>query len=58
LLTIPRCCVENPDSYGIDTPETNDFGRQLLLARRLAERGVRFIQVCHAGAGKPPLGRA
>ena len=31
--------------------ETDDFGRQLLLARRLAERGVRFIQVCHAGGG-------
>jgi hypothetical protein len=39
------------DLYGIDTPETDDFGRQMLLARRLAERGVRFIQVCHAGGG-------
>ncbi|HWB10994.1 MAG TPA: DUF1501 domain-containing protein [Pirellulales bacterium] len=37
--------------YGIDEPQTDDFGRQLLLARRLAERGVRFIQVCHAGGG-------
>src|SRR5208282_971105 len=39
------------DLYGIGTPETDDFGRQMLLARRLAERGVRFIQVCHAGGG-------
>jgi hypothetical protein len=39
------------DLYGIDTPETDDFGRQMLLARRLAERGVRFIQICHAGGG-------
>jgi hypothetical protein len=39
------------DLYGIDEKETDDFGRQLLLARRLAERGVRFIQVCHAGGG-------
>ncbi len=31
--------------------ETDDFGRQLLLARRLAEKGVRFIQICHAGGG-------
>ena len=31
--------------------ETDDFGRQLLLARRLAENGVRFIQICHAGGG-------
>jgi hypothetical protein len=37
--------------YGIGEPRTDDFGRQLLLARRLAERGVRFIQVCHAGGG-------
>jgi hypothetical protein len=37
--------------YGIGEQETDDFGRQLLLARRLAERGVRFIQVCHAGGG-------
>src|SRR5437870_4920448 len=39
------------DTYGIGEKETDDFGRQLLLARRLAERGVRFIQVCHAGGG-------
>ncbi len=37
--------------YGIGERETEDFGKQLLLARRLAERGVRFIQVCHAGGG-------
>jgi hypothetical protein len=37
--------------YGIGDRETDDFGRQLLLARRLAERGVRFIQICHAGGG-------
>jgi len=37
--------------YGIGTKETDDFGRQLLLARRLVENGVRFIQICHAGGG-------
>ena len=37
--------------YGIDQKETDSFGRQLLLARRLAERDVRFIQVCHGGGG-------
>jgi uncharacterized protein DUF1501 len=37
--------------YGISQKETDDFGRQLLLARRLAERGVRFIQICHSGGG-------
>lgn len=39
------------DLYGIGEKETDDFGRQLLLARRLAERGVRVIQICHAGGG-------
>jgi hypothetical protein len=37
--------------YGIGEKETDDFGRQVLLARRLAERGVRFIQICHGGIG-------
>src|SRR5882672_1215339 len=37
--------------YGIGTKETDDFGRQLLLARRLVENNVRFIQICHAGGG-------
>src|SRR4051812_4465644 len=37
--------------YGIGEKETEEFGKQLLLARRLAERGVRFIQICHAGGG-------
>jgi hypothetical protein len=31
--------------YGIDEPLTDDFGRKCLLARRLAQRGVRFIQI-------------
>lgn len=34
--------------YGMDEPETENFGQQCLMARRLAERGVRFIQVSHA----------
>jgi hypothetical protein len=37
--------------YGIGQNETEEFGRQLLMARRLAEKGVRFIQICHAGGG-------
>ncbi len=37
--------------YGIGTKETNEFGKQLLLARGLVENGVRFVQICHAGGG-------
>lgn len=34
--------------YGLDNPVTANFGRQCLMARRFAERGVRFIQVTHS----------
>ena len=36
--------------YGIDEKRTADFGRKCLLARRLVERGVRFIQIYSGGA--------
>ncbi|MBM3876591.1 MAG: DUF1501 domain-containing protein [Verrucomicrobia bacterium] len=31
--------------YGVDDPATRDFGTRCLLARRLIERGVRFVQI-------------
>ncbi|HCQ39063.1 MAG TPA: DUF1501 domain-containing protein [Verrucomicrobiales bacterium] len=34
--------------YGMDDPRTENFARECIMARRLAERGVRFIQVSHA----------
>ena len=34
--------------YGLDDPATKNFGRQCLMARRFAERGVRFVQVTHS----------
>lgn len=33
--------------YGLDEPKTASFARQCLLARRLSERGVRFVQATH-----------
>ena len=36
--------------YGIDEDRTEDFGKKCLLARRLVERGVRFIQIYSGGA--------
>jgi hypothetical protein len=33
--------------YGLDDPITQDFAHQCLIARRLSERGVRFVQVSH-----------
>lgn len=35
--------------YGIDQERTRDFGSKCLLARRLVERGVRFIQIYSGG---------
>ena len=37
--------------YGLDQPHCRDFGMQLLAARRLVERGVRFIQIQHGAGG-------
>jgi uncharacterized protein (DUF1501 family) len=36
--------------YGINDKRTTDFGRRCLLARRLVERGVRFVQIYAGGA--------
>jgi hypothetical protein len=38
------------DLYGLDDDKTHHFGTRCLLARRLVERGVRFIQVYSGGA--------
>lgn len=39
------------DAYGIYKEETKTFGEQMLTARRLVERGVRFVQVYHGSNG-------
>jgi hypothetical protein len=36
--------------YGLDDPRTASFGRRCLLARRMVERGVRFVQIYSGGA--------
>jgi hypothetical protein len=36
--------------YGVDRKESTDFGRSCLLARRLLERGVRFVQLWSGAA--------
>ncbi|NND95955.1 MAG: DUF1501 domain-containing protein, partial [Pirellulaceae bacterium] len=38
------------DMYGIGKGRTDDFGRRCLIARRLVQRGVRFIQLYSGGA--------
>ena len=41
--------AETQKLYGLDQPRTQDFGKRCLLARRLVERGVRFIQLYSGG---------
>lgn len=41
---------ETLDNYGLNRKETEAFGRNCLLARRLVERGVRFVQL-YSGTG-------
>jgi len=37
--------------YGLDDATTEPFGRQCLLARRMIERGVRFVKLLHGAGG-------
>ena len=37
--------------YGFDAKPTATFGRQCLVARRLVEKGVRFVQIFHGSNG-------
>ena len=46
--------AETLSLYGVDRPETTDFGRACLLARRLLERGVRFVQLFSGGTFGSP----
>lgn len=48
ILDINRETAATLKLYGIGDGPTDHFGRQCLLARRLSESGVRFVQVTHA----------
>ncbi len=49
VLDLSRETKETLDMYGVDAGATDDFGRQCLLARRLVESGVRFVEVSNSG---------
>jgi hypothetical protein len=44
-LDLSQETAETLKSYGIDEPKTDSYGRRCLIARRLVERGVRFVQL-------------
>lgn len=47
LMDLSQETKETLDRYGIKDPKEASFARNCLLARRLAERGVRFVQLFH-----------
>ena len=48
-VDISRESAETRRLYGVDEPRTDEFGRRCLVARRLVERGVRFVQLYSGG---------
>jgi hypothetical protein len=48
-VDLSRETAATREMYGLSDARTNDFGTRLLLARRLVERGVRFVQVYSGG---------
>ena len=54
VLDLNRETAQTRGAYGLDRPETTDFGHRCLLARRLAEAGVRFIQVNYSDESANP----
>jgi uncharacterized protein DUF1501 len=45
-LDVSRESAATHKLYGLDDPATREFGTRCLIARRLVERGVRFVQIC------------
>ncbi len=48
VLALDDESAETKQIYGIDEMPTDNFGRQCLMARRLTEAGVRFVQCTHS----------
>ena len=49
VLNLSRETARTQEMYGLNEPETSGFGRQCLMARRLVENGVRFVQIFSGG---------
>lgn len=45
IVDLTQETQETQTMYGLDDPHTRDFGERCLLARRMVERGVRFVQL-------------
>jgi hypothetical protein len=49
VLDVSKESRETLAAYGIGSGAASEFGKQCLMARRLVEAGVRFVEVAHAG---------
>lgn len=49
LLDISKETQRVRDAYGVKEGPAGSFARQCLMARRLSEAGVRFVEICHPG---------
>ncbi len=49
VMDLTKESKETLDMYGVGEKNTDDFGRQCLLARRLVESGVRFVELTSNG---------
>src|SRR5438309_4247834 len=54
VLDLSKETEETKKLYGIDNPKSAEYGKRCLLARRLVERGGRFVRLFRNG---PPWGR-
>jgi len=54
VLDLSKETAETLAMYGINEKETDDYGRQCLMARRMAEAGVRYIQVNYSDNSNNP----
>src|SRR5262249_4578075 len=49
VLDLSKETEETKKLYGIDNPKSAEYGKRCLLARRMVERGVRFVQLFLSG---------
>jgi hypothetical protein len=49
VVNVEQESAATRELYGLNHPRTADFGRKCLIARRLIERGVRFVQLYSGG---------
>ena len=49
VIDLNQETLQTQQLYGLDDPDTQTSGRQCLMARRLVENGVRFVQIFSGG---------